>query len=287
MHEHATLAALQELGLTQSEAKIYLALLANSSANGNQVSRHAGVPSAKVYENLERLRAQGLVAQLDDGKYVALDLEEFLGQKRSRMREVETLLRESVRRKTHAVHGEILWHGRGYRALIDRAERLIATAHEEVLISGWPAELQQLLATLDAALERGVRVAVLAFTPQHEVAPLFADLLHHPTLSAFGHAMFPSVQDRHRDQAAFVADGAATLLMSGSTGAEWVGVRTTNPAVVETVANYIRHDIYINKIYAAFGPQLQAAYGPQLALLLDPHRAGEDHDPGPDEEARP
>lgn len=287
MHEHATLAALQELGLTQSEAKIYLALLANSSANGNQVSRHAGVPSAKVYENLERLRSQGLVAQLDDGKFVALDLEEFLGQKRSRMREVETLLRDSVRRKTHAVHGEILWHGRGYRALIDRAERLIATAHDEVLISAWPSELQHLLSTLDEALGRGVRVAVLVFAPHHDVEPLFANLLHHASLSAFGHAMFPAVQDRHRDQAAFVTDGAASLLMSGSTGAEWVGVRTTNPAVVETVANYIRHDIYINKIYAVFGPQLQAAYGPQLAALLDPHRGGVGHGAEPEQEVSP
>ena len=105
-----TLAALQELGLTQSEAKIYLSLLAGSAANGNQVARLAGVPSAKVYENLERLTGQGLVAQLEDGRYVPLDLEEFLAQKSSRMSEVAALLRDSVRRKAHDVHGEILWH---------------------------------------------------------------------------------------------------------------------------------------------------------------------------------
>lgn len=274
MPEHITLAALQELGLTQSEAKIYLSLLTGSAANGNQVARLAGVPSAKVYENLERLSSQGLVAQLEDGRYVPLDLEEFLAQKHSRMSEVATLLRDTVRRKPHDVHGEILWHGSGYRALLDRAERLVASANEEVLISAWPSEITQLRSSIEAALRRGARVAILTFTSHADAGDLFSGLLEHPAVNVHGHAMLPTVHLRHGDHAAFVVDEVATLLMNGNALMEWVGVRTTNPAVVQTVANFIRHDIYINKIYEEYRPTLEAAYGPDLAKLLDPHRGG-------------
>lgn len=281
MLDHTTLAAFQELGLTQSEAKIYLSLLAGTAANGNQVARQAGVPSAKVYENLERLTAQGLVAQLEDGTYVPLDLEEFLAQKRSRMTEMETLLRESVRRKAHDVHGEILWHGSGYQALLDRAGKLVESANEEALVSAWPTEIDQLLPSIESALERGVRVAVLTFTSPPEVARVFGSLLEHENLNAHGHALLPSVHARHGNHAAFVADEVATLLMNGNALMEWVGVRTTNPAVVQTVANFVRHDIYINKVYEEYRDRLEATYGPMLAALLDPHRGGVRAVPGP------
>lgn len=269
-----TLAALQELGLTQSEAKIYLSLLGGSAANGNQVARLAGVPSAKVYENLERLTSQGLVAQLEDGRYVPLDLEEFLAQKRSRMKEVADLLRESVRRKAHDVHSEILWHGTGYQALLDRAERLVASATEEALVSAWPTEITKLLPSIEEALNNGARVAVLTFTSHADAAELFGDLVDHPALNVHGHAMLPTVHARHGDHAAFVVDEVATLLMNGNALMEWVGVRTTNPAVVQTVANFIRHDIYINKVYEEYRPSLESVYGPHLERLLDPHRGG-------------
>lgn len=275
MQEQATLAALQELGLTLSEAKIYLALLANSPVNGNQVSRQAGVPSAKVYENLEKLCGRGLVALLDEGKYVPLDLEEFLQERESRVQEVGQLLRDAVRRKIHDIHGEILWHGRGYRALIDRAERLIHLAGNELLISAWPSELERLVPAVEQALSKGVHVAVMVFATPQEVRDLFSNLLAHEHLNAFSHAMFPTVHARHGEQATFVADNATALLMSGAGNAEWLGVWTSNPAVVQVVANYIRHDIYINKLYGAFGQELEQAYGKHLTALLDPHQDGE------------
>ena len=36
-------------GLSQSELKTYLTLLKHNPANGSQLSRHSGVPRAKIY----------------------------------------------------------------------------------------------------------------------------------------------------------------------------------------------------------------------------------------------
>ena len=55
--------SLQELGLSLYEARLYLGLLTGGPQNGNELSRTSGVPSSKVYAMLERLAAEGIVAQ--------------------------------------------------------------------------------------------------------------------------------------------------------------------------------------------------------------------------------
>jgi sugar-specific transcriptional regulator TrmB len=274
MQEHAALEALQELGLTRSEAKIYLALLASSPANGNQISRSAGVPSAKVYENLERLCDRGLIAMIDDARYVPLDFEEFLQERQARLKEVGTLLRETVMQKIHDVHGEILWQGKGYTALLERASRLVDLAQEELLMSLWPTEMPHIAEAAERALKRGVHVAIMIFATPAEIVSLLHPLAQHENLHVFTHAMLPTIHARHGNQAAFVADDTATLLMSGASSHEWLGVWTSNPAVVRTVANYIRHDIYINKVYASGYEELSRQYGRHLERLLDVREGG-------------
>lgn len=269
LEEQAVLAALQELGLTLSEAKIYLALLASSPANGNQISRAASVPSAKVYENLERLLDRGLISMIEGGQYVPLDFEEFLQERQARIKEVGTLLREVVKQKVHALQGEILWQGRGYNALLERASRMIELAQEELLMSLWPSEVSPVIQATAAALERGVTVAVMIFATPEEAIDLLSPLAGQKNLYVFNHAMIPTIYTRHGNQAAFVADNSAALLMSGMANHEWVGVWTSNMAMVRAVANYIRHDIYINKVYNSAYEELTQRYGRHLERLLN------------------
>jgi len=52
---------LQELGLTDYESRVYLALLEKGVLNANQVSKHSGVPYSKVYETLTSLERKGWI----------------------------------------------------------------------------------------------------------------------------------------------------------------------------------------------------------------------------------
>ena len=52
---------LSDLGFTEYEARIYLALLKENPANGYQLSKRTGVPRSMVYEALGRLHARGAV----------------------------------------------------------------------------------------------------------------------------------------------------------------------------------------------------------------------------------
>ena len=57
---------LSELGFTEYEAKVYLALLDESPATGYQISKQAGVPRSMVYEALGRLKGRGAVLETPD-----------------------------------------------------------------------------------------------------------------------------------------------------------------------------------------------------------------------------
>ena len=60
------LSSLVSLGLTEYEAKVYLALLKGSPANGYQLSKRTGVPRSMIYEALGRLHTRGAVLKSGD-----------------------------------------------------------------------------------------------------------------------------------------------------------------------------------------------------------------------------
>ena len=274
-------AALQELGLNLTEARIYLALLQESPANGHQISRNAGVPSAKVYENLARMKQGGLVAATSQGNaYVPLALEDFLEAREARLRQAGDVLRESVPKRS-AIEGEVLWQSQGYQPLISRARRMVKDAHASILASAWPDEIEALLPELEAARNRGVDVSAIAYASPERCRTLATRFASSEHLHLFPHALLPSIHERHGGQASVVVDETNALLMDASRESRWQGVWTANPAVVRTTANYIRHDIYINRLYFDLTTDLSDRYGATLAGLLDVRKGGIVHDPIP------
>jgi sugar-specific transcriptional regulator TrmB len=59
---------LQNFGLSEKEAKVYVALLALQQSSVQEISRRSGVNRATTYVQLETLRSRGLVAQTSHGK---------------------------------------------------------------------------------------------------------------------------------------------------------------------------------------------------------------------------
>jgi sugar-specific transcriptional regulator TrmB len=251
--------AMRELGLTDYEARVYLALHESHPANGNQISQRSGVPSAKVYASLHRLLGRGLVTLIDSHPvtYVPLPIDEFLGAREARFRTLAAMLRRGLRPTGGHARREMLWHLEGYDLLLDRARRIIGEARRELYLSAWRDQVVDLQETLHRAGRRGVRIAAMVFdAPDVEVG------------YTVHHVMLRTVYERHGDQMLLVADETAGLLMDRSRGT-WYGVWTSNPAVLRTIRNYIRHDIYANKLYYRFADLLHATYGPELELLLD------------------
>lgn len=268
------ISALQELGLNLTDSRIYLSLLIESPANGHQISRTAGVPSAKVYEGLIRLQQQGLVAAVADGNgFVPLPLDDLLEQRSAQLEAAGATLRETVTAGHHP-ESDVLWHGSGYEELLRHAQAVISDARNEVLLSIWPAEFELLTSQLAVASDNGAHLSIILFASPAECRRLVErSNVATERFHLFPHALLDTTRNRHANELVLVADGSTALLVNGA-GGVWRGVRTDNPAVTLTVANYIRHDIYINKLYLDLGAGLEEHYGDNLADLLDVRQGG-------------
>jgi len=67
---------LQNLGLNEKEAKVYLACLELGSATVQEVSDKAGVKRTSVYNFLEDMKARGFITEVKHGKRILLTAED-------------------------------------------------------------------------------------------------------------------------------------------------------------------------------------------------------------------
>jgi sugar-specific transcriptional regulator TrmB len=84
---------LVKLGLTESEAKVYLNLLKKKNFTATEISRISGVPRTKIYEVLYQLINKGLCVEILGGvkKYAAVDPETaFIGLQQKMQQELES-----------------------------------------------------------------------------------------------------------------------------------------------------------------------------------------------------
>ena len=86
---------LQQIGLKEKEAEVYLALISLESSTAYQIAQHCEVKKPTVYVILEELRQKGLVLKVPHAKkalFAARDITEYLHEQRQKIKAVETIV---------------------------------------------------------------------------------------------------------------------------------------------------------------------------------------------------
>lgn len=183
-----TAAALEGLGLTQTEIRSYAALLERGTMTASEVSRTARVPYSKVYQALETLHKKGWVDRqrsrpiLYTPKPPESALEELRVQQEAESREREkAALPELVsiyERKGEQERPDI-WILRGTSEILSRVKNTVVNARNELLIAlpvGIAPYADQVASLLAGVKERGVKISILtsAALPEESVSALSA-----------------------------------------------------------------------------------------------------------------
>ncbi len=165
--------ALEELGLTGSEVKAYVALLRGGTMTASDVSREARIPYSKVYDALESLHSKGWVEE-QKGRpimYTARPpdtaLEELRSRKDTERKEKEALALDELMR-VYVSRGEQerpdIWIMRGYNEILSRVKNLLLNCRTELLVA-LPPQLLPFTDRIDPLLaalkEKGVKTMVL------------------------------------------------------------------------------------------------------------------------------
>ena len=165
--------ALEQLGLTGSEVKAYVALLRGGTMTANDVSRAARIPYSKVYDSLKSLHAKGWVEEQKSRPVVFTArppdtaIEELRARQQTERKEKEQLVMDELMRiyaKTGEQERPDLWIMRGTSEIYSRVKNLLLNCRTELLVALPPQVLpfmDQMEPLLGALKEKGVKSEIL------------------------------------------------------------------------------------------------------------------------------
>lgn len=250
------------LGLSEYEAKAYIALLEKNPATAYEVAKSSGIPTSKIYEVLSRLAEKGFVSHLlEDStkRYTPMDAHEFIKSHRSRIETTLNSLEDELPRVRKVMGSSNIWSISDYEYLMDRAGRMILEAQDTLLISAWRDEIENLYDFLKTAEIKDVRIAIIHFgRPWIKAGRIF----QHPVEDTI-------YLERGERGLVIVSDSKevlmSTILKDGSVEGAW----SMNRGFVTLAEDYIKHDIYIMKIVRRFDSLLRRVFGNKYEDLRD------------------
>jgi sugar-specific transcriptional regulator TrmB len=236
MSEHELVTALTAHGFSLNEARAYVALVGSGAATGYEVGQRASIPRSAVYSSLRRLQALGAARAIAGSpeRFVAIAPDEVIDLLRSRFeRDLAAIERAAASLEAVPAVPDA-FTVQGYERVIEEASRLVRSARDQLVVSGWPRELSLLAADLAAAVERGVYTVVFS----HALLPRSVAGLHFS--SGFVEAELEAFW-RHR--LFVVADDERSLVGATEQSKHDSAVLTGTAAIAEVVTSQITLDI--------------------------------------------
>lgn len=165
--EDESIRSLEVLGFTALEAEAYVCLLRESPATGYRVAQALGRPVAGVYKALDSLAQKGAVL-VDEGASRlcrAVPAEELLVGLERGFAERRKAAAEALSEVREAEDDDRVYRLRTRGQVMERCRRMLAGCQSLALLDIWPAPLEELQEEVEAAVRRGVRVAIQAYGP--------------------------------------------------------------------------------------------------------------------------
>jgi sugar-specific transcriptional regulator TrmB len=270
---------LEELGLTQYEAKVYIALLFDHPASAYAISRRSGVPHSRVYEVARRLIRKGLVIMADKKpeRFSPLAPMEFV-EKLSR--EHERVVDELKLRLNEMVfHSDFdpVWNIANGDEAIKKAREIIKDAKNRIFIGIWDEELTHIMDDLREAYVRGVEAVFLIYGK--EVIE-FGKCFYHSTeamedISELGRSI-DIVADSEIAISGRLGSAPENLLSnSNKNNGRYFPcqvVWTRNQGLINAIEGYIIHDFYIAELIQALGGEIEEVFGKNMKELREKYR---------------
>lgn len=257
---------LKEFGMTEYESRIYLTLLTNHPSNGNTISTLSGVPSPKVYESLRKMKEQGLVFTVSGSKkskqvhYSPLPYDELLKSKESKFMSDLHFLNHALEEVSSKVdtNWSELFVINGYAASMEVVKSALLDSVKEIIISCWKKEFEVLKDLLFESHKRGIKITTFLFDDKQLDLPW----------NSFSHYNEQLALARHTGELSVVIDEKKTILLH-SLDESPHSVVSSHPVMVSTTKNYIKHDIYVNRVINDFEMEMKAYYGSNFEGLIN------------------
>ncbi len=260
---------LTQLGFSQYEARTYVGLLLAGDATGYSIANETGVPQPKVYETLRRLVERGAATLVGEhpARYAAVPPASLMATlEKDFVSKVDAARRslESLPERGGVSFGLPVSRLDSLPAATQRAVAAIAQAKSRVYLSGRTEELEGLGVAVDEASERGVEFVIVHFG-RLPFQPPRGKVMRHASTEG---TLYASRRSHHL---AIVADSRWAMWALARDGRDWEVMYGDVPLLASLVKSFIRHDLFVQRMYADLPAELEALYGPGLLQLTKLH----------------
>jgi|Deesub1362A_J573_1020465.scaffolds.fasta_scaffold00004_347 sugar-specific transcriptional regulator TrmB len=254
--------SLIETGLSEYEAKAYIALLANNPATAYEIAKASGIPTSKIYEVLSRLSEKAIVSALNEKGtrlYIPMKPEEFIESRRSRIQATLDTLKSGLTDVWKTTDASFVWNIWDYDYLMDKAERIILQAKRTLLVSIWKEEMTRLSEPLRQAKNKNIKISIVHFgIPEIKVGMVFQ------------HPIEDTIYAEKKGRGLVILPDSEEVLMGRILKFNTVeGIWSTNRGVVMLAEEYVKHDIYMMKVVRRFDRELKRMFGQRYEKLKD------------------
>lgn len=227
---------LQQLGFSESEAKVYLALLEIGFCTTGPIIKKTGLHRNIVYETLDKLVAQGLVSQIiQRGKkhFRVLSPEKILKQEKSQLDLAQKVVPELVKLQKQEKQEVIVYEGiEGFQnAHLDAIEQIEKNSTIHVLIAGaqkWYENMKDSLKKFEKIrIAKNIKIKITALESQRE------EMKIQQKRSLFEVRFLPQKFDNPSDAAVY---GDITLIMVY--GQPVFVIMIKNPRIAQSFKQY-------------------------------------------------
>lgn len=233
-----------EFGFSQYETSCYMALVAHHPSNGSQLSKLSGIARSRIYDVLNTLSRQGMVFEIEQGKYVPLPPQELKKRLKSQFESNLHSFEEELEAVTTVTDYEYILTLRGHDKVMQKAIEIIEHAETELYIRLSPPCGNRLASHIDKAAARGVgiRYVCMGFMPHN-----FKIQIEHPDADK----LIAKIGGESID---IIADKKEALVGMFELGSEDLSpvIWTKNKWFVIGNRDSLRHDFYhyfLNKVY--------------------------------------
>ncbi len=240
---------LQNIGFTQYESQVYLALLQQANVSGYELAKISGVPASKVYPIIDRLISKEVILGIDSDpvKYVPLPPDEIVSRLRGEYVQTFEDLKEELNRiyTTQELTDNYIWHVSERAPIIRKIVEFIDQSTKTLYLSVWDEEVDEISDALREAAARNVKIILVHFGEK--------------TLgigTEYTHGREHQIRiERGGRRIALIVDDKRVILghfqENGDSNAAW----TADRGLILLAKDYIIHDIYSIRMVQKFGTE--------------------------------
>lgn len=233
---------LQNLGLTQYEAKAFKALVSAGTTTPFQISKISGIPRARIYDTLESLLKKGLIMkeELMDGSktYRSIPIDVFLEQQQQNWKTSFQVMEEGLKQlESQQLKDEsYVTTINGTESILSFCRNLIQNAERQVLLSMWKPMYEALLPDLHKQHQAGCRIRGITFGVEN------------PLKGIHGHRQNDFMDSLSTNKWFILSIDSKELLYGHSAEKNESAFYTNDTVHLFLLEDYIWHDVLVNRL---------------------------------------